>query len=219
MLEKEKSETQNRSVILENTIKILRNRLHKTKDVWYRIAVLEKYLEIDSGVKTVDQKGSLLYLNGYIAEGIFYTIISSLGKKRVQISTGSEDINGTDFIIDGKPFNVTMDPHNLNGKFNNSRPPNILLPTNRDQTLNNPIGSQIPYVVSIYNDNFPYEQYFHDTLSLNYALLREMDYTLNYGCRDSLLKSSKIKEENYSELEEVLSCLSTLNPSPLLEVS
>jgi hypothetical protein len=212
MLEKEKTEVQDRSIILVNTIKILRNRLHKTKDVWYRIAVLERYLEIDSGIKGICEEKKSLKLNGFIAEGIFYTIISSLGKRRVQISTGIEDINGTDFIIDGKPFNVTMNPCNLNGKFNNSKPPNILLPMNRDQTLNSQIGSNVPYVVNIYNNHFPYEEYLHDTLSLNYAVLREMDYTLNYCCEDSILESSKIEEKNYYELEEVLSCLSTLNP-------
>jgi hypothetical protein len=219
MLEKEKTEVQDKSIILVNTIKILRNRLHKTKDVWYRIYALEKYLEIDSGIKSINKEKRFLYLNGHIAEGIFYTLLSSLGKKRVQISTGREDINGTDFIIDGKPFNVTINPNDLNGKFNSSKPPNILLPVNRGQTLEEQIGSQIPYVISMNNSNFPYNQYLDHTLSLNYTLLREMDYTLNHSCKDSILGNSKIGEKNYYELEEVLSFLSTLNPSPLLEVS
>ena len=211
-MEKENTEVQNTSIILLNTIKILRNRLHKTKDVWYRIAALEKYLEIASGVKSVNKEKIFLYLNGHIAEGIFYTLISGLGKRRVQISTGREDMNGTDFIIDGKPFSVSINPNDLNEGFSSSRPPIILLPLNRDQTLEKQIGSQIPYVVNIYNNHFPYDQYLHDTLSLNYAVLEEIDYTLNHCCEDSILESSKKEERNYHELEDILSCLSTINP-------
>lgn len=208
-MEKEIPEIQTRSTILENTIKIIRRRLQKTRVDWYQKYFLQEYLKIDSYIKGIDNKKNCIPLTGYVAEGLFYTIFSTVSKKDIEISSGKEDINGTDFIVEGKPLNVTINPRILNGKFKNYRPPNILLPTYKGQTLNSNNCPNDSYTIQINNNNFPYEEYLHDTLSLNHAILREMDYCLNNCCNDSPLDKREIKEDNYNQLRDVLSCLAT----------
>ena len=207
-MEKEKKEAQNISPILTNTLDIIETRLARTKIPWYVGSSLKEYLRIESYIKGIRKNKQFLYINGYIGEGLFYTVFSD---KDIQISNGKEDIAGTDFLVEEKSLNVTINPNIKKWNFDENKPPTLLLPTYRGQTLYSNSVSKIPYVVSIHNNSFPYEEYMSDTLTLNYAILREMDYYLNCLDDTSPLQNCDIERRNYDELEDILITLSNIS--------
>lgn len=206
-MEKENSneKQENVSPILLNSIKILERRISGARRQWYIDSMLTRFLELDYYIQH-PEKRETLYLTGALAEGLFYTIFS---EKALVIANSREDILGIDFFLEGNPFNVTTNPEFLGKKFNNKRPPNILLPTYKGQSLYDNPSQKTDYRVKIYEDDFPYDEYKENILSLNYAVLREMDCCLNNCLCDSPFGEANIEGRNYEEMKEILTSLST----------
>ena len=206
-MEKENSNEKEKNVspILLNSIEILAKRSSESKKQWYIDSTLTRCLELDSYIQHPGKRETLR-LTGVLAEGLFYTIFS--GKKLV-IANSNQNIDGIDFFLEGKPFNVTTNPDFLGKKFNSTRPPNILLPTYKGQSLYDDSSKKTNYLVKIHEDDFPYDEYKENILSLNYAILREMGWCLNYYFGDFSLKEAEIEWRNYEEMAEILTSLST----------